>query len=286
MGQQSALGGAGQGVRRVLSLIIPASNEAAWIGRCLEAVAWSDPVPGGLEVIVVANGCRDDTAAVARGFDGRIAGLRVLDLAQGSKPGALNAGDAVAQGGIRAYLDADCVLAPGVLAALAAALQGAAPRYAGATPVVPRPASAVTRAYGRFWQRLPFARTVAPGYGLYAVNAAGRARWGAFPAIIADDSYVRLQFAPAERVQVAPTYDWPMVEGFGALTRVRRRQDQGMRELAAVYPELLRNEAKPRLSLAQLAALALRDPAGFAAYAAVSLAVRLRPAGASFVRGR
>ncbi len=100
----------------MLSLIIPASNEEAWIGRCLQAVADSAPVPGGLEVIVVANGCRDHTATVARGFAGRVPGLQVLELAQGSKPAALNAGDAAANGPLRAYLDADCVLSPPVLA--------------------------------------------------------------------------------------------------------------------------------------------------------------------------
>ncbi len=62
--------------------------------------------------------------------------------------------------------------------------------------MIPPARSALTRAYARFWQRLPFNRTVAPGYGLYAVNAAGRARWEAFPAIISDDTFVRLQFTP------------------------------------------------------------------------------------------
>jgi glycosyltransferase involved in cell wall biosynthesis len=274
----------------VLSVIIPASNEEPWIGRCLRAVLDSEPVPGGAEVVVVANGCRDGTADVARGFAGAAAargwGFAVLDLAEGSKPGALNAGDAVAKGAMRAYLDADCVVAPGVFAALAVALAAEAPRYAGAVPVVPRPRSAVTRAYARFWQCLPFARMKAPGYGLFAVNAAGRARWGAFPRLISDDTFVRLQFKPEERVQVPEGYDWPMAEGFAALVRVRRRQDAGVRELAAQCPGLMAREGKARLGPLTLAILALRDPAGFAVYAAVSLAVRLRPGDGGFTRGR
>lgn len=270
----------------MLSLIIPASNEAEWIGACLEAVAASDPVPGGFEVVVVANGCRDATAEVARGYAGRLPGLRVLELVEGSKPLALTAGDAVASGAVRAYLDADCVVSPGVLAALAAALAGNGPLYGGATPVIPKARSALTRAYGRFWQRLPFARSVAPGYGLYAVNLAGRARWGEFPQIISDDSFVRLQFSPEERVQVAPTYLWPMVEGWAALVRTRRRQDRGVQELAALHPEVMGREAKAALTLPKLAGLALRDPVGFATYAAVSAAVRLRRGASGFTRGR
>ena len=271
----------------MLSVIIPASNEEGWIGRCLAAVLASDPVPGGAEVIVVANGCRDHTAAAARagpvppGWQ-----VTVIERAEGSKPGALDAGDAAARGNARAYLDADCVVSPPLLAQLAAALNRPAAAYAGGTPVIPRAASALTRAYARFWQRLPFARSPAPGFGLYAVNAAGRARWGTFPRLISDDTFVRLHFTPAERHQVPAPYDWPMVEGFAALVRTRRRQDAGVRELAALHPGLMANEGKARLTPGALTALALQDPAGFAAYAAVSATVRLRPGDGSFTRGR
>ncbi len=275
-------------MRRLLSVIIPASNEAAFIGPCLRAILASHPVNA--EVIVVANGCRDATADVARGFaDAAMARgwqMVVLDLAAGSKPGALNAGDAVARGDARLYLDADVIISPDVLPQIDAALARPQPTYVGATPRIPRAQSATTRAYARFWQTLPFARSTAPGFGLFAVNAAGRARWGEFPAIIADDTFVRLQFAPAERVQVAARYDWPMIEGFVALTRVRRRQDAGMAEIAAHYPALLAQEGKARLGPLGLLSRALRDPVGFATYAAVSLAVRLRKGGAGFSRGR
>nr|WP_240335535.1 glycosyltransferase family 2 protein [Pseudotabrizicola algicola] len=271
-----------------MSVIIPASNEAGYIGDCLRHLCASDaPV---VQVIVVANGCRDATADVARaalaahlpqGWSGE-----VLELAQGSKPVALNAGDAAAVHPLRVYLDADVTVSPGLLSALGAALAGDAPRYASGTPVIPRARSAVTRAYARFWQRLPFNRTAAPGYGLFAVNAAGRARWGAFPAIISDDTFVRLQFAPEERVQVPAPYHWPMIEGFAALVRVRRRQDAGVRELQALHPGLMAREGKPPLGRAALLRLALADPAGFATYAAVSLAVRTKRGDTAFTRGR
>lgn len=275
-------------MRGLLSIIIPASNEEAFIGPCLVALLASDAVVA--EVIVVANGCLDRTADVARGFAAQMAargwGFAVLDLGHGSKPGALNAGDAIAQGDVRAYVDADIVVTPPVMAQLLAALAGDAPRYAGATPRIPPAKSGVTRAYARFWQSLPFACSVAPGFGLYAVNAAGRARWGQFPAIISDDTFVRLQFTPAERVQVPGRYDWPMIEGFAALTRVRRRQDAGMAELAALHPDLLAHEGKGRLGLGGLLVRAMRDPVGFGVYAAVSLAVRMKRGGAGFTRGR
>ena len=273
----------------MLSVIIPAANEADLIARCLRALIASHPVPGGAEVVVVANGCRDATAARATEMQPLAAkagwALTVLDLAEGGKPLALNAGDGVACGEMRAYLDADVVVSPALMAQLVQALVVPQARYASGTPVIPRPRSAVSRAYARFWQRLPFAQSPAPGYGLFAVNAAGRARWAAFPALISDDTFVRLHFAPMERVQTPARYDWPMIEGFGPLVRVRRRQDAGVAEIARLYPDLPARDGKARLTAAHLLRLALADPAGFATYAAVTLSVRLKR-GSGWTRGR
>lgn len=271
----------------MLSVIIPASNEAVYIGACLTALFASGPI--GAEVIVVANGCRDSTAKVARGFADQAAaagwGFSVIDLAEGGKPNAINQGEAAARGTIFAYLDADVRVSPALMGQLIAALQTDAPTYATGTAHIPRAKTAITRAYARVWQRLPFARSNAPGYGLFAVNAAGRALWGQFPDIISDDTFVRLHFTPAQRLQTPALYDWPMIEGFTALTRVRRRQDAGVAEIAKAYPGLMANDSKGVLAKGDLIGMALRDPLGFAVYAGVSLAVRLRPNG-GWTRGR
>lgn len=270
----------------MLSVIIPASNEEAYIGACLTALFAS--TLGG-EAIVVANGCRDATAELARSFarQAHIAGwsLTVLVLPQGGKPNALNHGDSVARYDLRVYLDADVQVSAEVMGQLLRALDTTEPTYATATAQIPRPQSVVTRAYARFWQKLPFAQSNAPGYGLFAVNAVARARWGEFPAIISDDTFVRLQFQPHERVQVAAHYDWPMIEGFAALIRVRRRQDAGVAEIDRLYPGLLAREGKAALGKKRLLGLAVADPIGFAAYAAVSVAVRLKR-GNGWTRGR
>lgn len=274
----------------LLSVILPASNEAAYIGPCLSALFASAPVPGGAEVIVVANGCRDDTAARAKGFGAlaQAAGwhLTVLNREEGGKIASLNAGDAVARGGMRAYLDADVVVSPDLMAQIVRVLSHHAPRYTSGRPEIPRAKSAVTRAYARFWQALPFANSAAPGYGLFAVNAAGRARWDTFPEIISDDTYVRLQFTPSERIGCPATYSWPMIEGFAALVRVRRRQDAGVTQIAERFPGILAREGKHRLGISGLIQRAVSDPIGFAVYAAVSLAVKARRGGSDWVRGR
>lgn len=270
-----------QADRPAVSVIVPASNEAALIGGCLSALLGSSGLgDGAVEVIVVANGCRDDTAAVARGFHAGFAArgwrLAVIERVQGGKPGALNAGDAAAIGAVRVYLDADVTVAPALLAQLVQALDTEAPRYASGTVQIAAE-GAISRAYARVWRRVPFMRDVVPGCGLFAVNAAGRARWGAFPQIISDDIYVRLQFLPGERIGVAAPYRWPIAEGWRNLVKVRRRQNAGVDEIAARFPALTGNDDKPPFALRDKLALALGDPLGFAVYAGVALAVRLTP---------
>ncbi|MEL7299505.1 MAG: glycosyltransferase [Pseudomonadota bacterium] len=274
-----------------LSVIIPAQNEAGYIGRCLAALAAQRMGRLRGEVIVSANACTDGTVREARALAPHLAAagweIRILERAEPGKPGALNAADAVARGATRIYLDADVILDPAMVAALHMALATEAPRYASGTLEVAEARSWVTRHFSATWQRLPFMASTAPGAGLFAVNRAGRARWGAFPDIISDDGFARLSFGPEERVQVAASYSWPLVEGFRGLVRVRRRQDAGMRELARRYPGMLANEGKSPLGARDHARLFAAGPVSYAVYAFVILAVRLGgPGRAHWVRGR
>ncbi len=134
--------------------------------------------------------------------------------------------------------------------------------------------------------RLPFVQGGAVGAGLFAVNAAGRARWGDWPAIISDDTFARVNFSPAERTEVPAAYHWPMVEGLRNLIRVRRRQDAGVEEVYRHYPQLRDNEGKRPVTPRDLPRLALAAPLGLAVYLAVHLAVRARPGGSDWTRGR
>jgi glycosyltransferase involved in cell wall biosynthesis len=262
-----------------LAVIIPAHDEAGFIGPCLDALAASEEPGCPVAVIVAANGCGDGTVAEARARAGVLAArgwrLAVLDLPGDGKTAALNAAEAWLGPGIRVYLDADVRVSPPLIAALAAALDRPEPAYASGRPRIPPPRSALSRAYARFWQRLPFVAEGVPGFGVFAVNAAGRARWGAFPAIIGDDIFVRQSFRAAERQAVPAAYDWPLSEGLAALVRVRRRQDAGNRELAARFPGLPGLAEPTAPGRRRLLRLVLGDPAGFAAYAGVALAVRL-----------
>ena len=273
-----------------LSVIIPASNEEQYIDRCLAALLAQDAAAGVVQVVVAANGCHDRTVQGARrhadAFAARGWVLDVLDIAEGGKANALNRAEAVAQEGARVFLDADVICDPALLGQLRQALATEAPRYATGTLQVARAKSAVTRAYARLWTRLPFVQGGAVGAGLFAVNPAGRARWGAFPAIISDDTFVRLNFAPEERIEVPARYHWPMIEGFSGLVRVRRRQDAGVTEVRRLYPALCAHESTARLTPARIARLFLTVPVGFITYALVHVAVRLGRHDKTWTRGR
>lgn len=246
----------------MLTVIIPSHNEENRIQSCLDAIVGQTGLPAGhgIQVIVAANGCDDQTVALAQakraameaaGFD-----LLVLDIAQGNKMNALNEAEAVAVYQSRVFLDADVHIGPGMLAEMAVLLAEDAPVYASGSVRISRPTSIISRAYAKVWTNMPFVRDGVPGIGLYAVNAKGRARWAAFPPIIADDRFVRLQFAPHERRKTQATHDWPLPEGFANLVNVRHRWREGNIELAEKYPALLANDSEVNASGRNLPLLA------------------------------
>lgn len=271
------------------SIIIPAHDEAGYIDAVLDSLLAQDHA-GPAEIIVVPNGCKDDTAERARAriaaFAARGWTLRVEELASGGKIGALNHGDACASHGMRLYLDADLRLSPRLIGRMVQALDTDQPRYAGGKLVVAPATSRISHLYARFWQKLPFVAGNVTGAGQWGVNAAGRARWGRFPQIISDDTFARLQFTPHERILIDEPFEWPIVEGFGPLVRVRRRQDRGVAEIAERFPELLPRQGHVSPGRRELIGLALADPVGFAVYAAVALAVRMGRNDQDWARGR
>ncbi len=90
------------GVAPRVSVVIPALNEAANLGRCLAGVH-SQVVPP-TEVIVVDNGSTDGTAAAARSH-----GARVVHEPVRGRARARNAGIRRARGALLVFLDADCL---------------------------------------------------------------------------------------------------------------------------------------------------------------------------------
>lgn len=274
------------------TIIIPANNEQAYLGGCLDAILASDPAPQAVHVVVAANACTDDTVPLAQArlaaFQKKGWTLDVLNLPQPGKLNALNEADKHATHGPRIYLDADVIMTPPLLMQLIEKLQQSDPAYASGTLRIKPTGGPIWHAYAKFWASVPFMSQGVPGCGLFAVNDAGRQKWGKFPDIISDDTYVRLLFKPEERYSVQASYDWPIVSGFRRLVKVRRRQDRGVAEIEERFPELLKNDDKLPMGTKGLLVRLARNPLGFVAYCSVAMAVRFMPAPseAGWARGR
>ena len=104
-----------------VTLIIPAHNEAARLSGTIAAYsgALDAAYPGGHEIIVVANGCSDATAEIARGLQSHIPALRVLDVPEGiGKGGAILEGFRAALSPVVLFADADLATSPASLLGL------------------------------------------------------------------------------------------------------------------------------------------------------------------------
>jgi glycosyltransferase involved in cell wall biosynthesis len=177
------------------TVIIPAHNEAAVIGRTLESLA-PLAASGRIEVIVACNGCTDGTADIARGF----AGVRVLEVSAASKTEALNASDESASLWPRLYLDADIEITPQTLWLLFERL--AQPDALSARPSFrydTAGAAALVKIYYRARNRMPSLTSHLWGAGAYALSKRGHARFTKFPAVTADDVFVDSLFSPTEK---------------------------------------------------------------------------------------
>ena len=109
-----------------LSLIIPAHNEAPRLEPTLSV--YSDALRArygdSFEIIVVANSCSDDTAAIARGMLPAVPQIRVLDIPEAiGKGGAVLAGFRSARGARVLFADADAATLPQSLLDLADRLE-------------------------------------------------------------------------------------------------------------------------------------------------------------------
>jgi len=100
-----------------VSIIIPVHNGGRAFIRCLKALLYSRTQPD--EIIVVANGCRDRSAEIAR-----LSGAQVIDLSQAVGPAAArNAAAGKARGDLLFFVDADVALHPESLGTVRALFQ-------------------------------------------------------------------------------------------------------------------------------------------------------------------
>lgn len=97
----------------LVSVIVPAYNEAVVITNCVESILRSRYLL--LEVLLVDDGSTDSTAEIMAGLAAQYDRVRFLSQANAGKGAALNTGIAAAQGEILMFVDADGIFAPDTL---------------------------------------------------------------------------------------------------------------------------------------------------------------------------
>lgn len=260
------------------SVLIPAHQEEAVIGRCLGHLL-QDAAEGEFEVIVVANGCSDATAEAATAAARRLrARILVVELDVPSKSAALARAETLATAWPRVYLDADVACPTQSLRALVGAVENS--RLELAVPerrLELTAASWITRAYYETWSELPWVRELLSGRGCYVLSRRGRNRFGPFPEVIADDLFVTMAVPAGLRrvVTGAPVWIYPPAD-VGSLLRVRSRVFAGNAAL-----QYANSAPRPRdgHSGRRVLAATLRQPScwrRFAVYAVVTAAAKTR----------
>lgn len=266
----------------MVSVVVPAHNEGRVIARLLGRLVPAAPAgdlagPGGLDIIVVANGCTDDTAEVAGSFGPPV---RVLSIPVASKRDALLAGDQAARDFPRIYVDADVELGAPDIQALGAALSRPGALACGPgrdLDLAGRPW--LVRWYYAVWERLPEVRSGLFGRGVIGLSEAGHARVAGLPPLLADDLVASLAFAPGERVIVpAARVVVHTPRTARDLLRRRVRATMGVNQLAAAEgaPESTAR-TRPRDLLAMIRAQPLTAPQ-VAVFLAVAVLARRQAA--------
>jgi len=215
--------------------VIPAHNEESVISRCLSQLT-SDEYASQLQIIVVCNGCSDNTDQVAS----RFSGIEVVSIETASKIAALNAGDQYAKHFPIAYVDADIKVTGKdlILAAseLSDTVQVVAPRMC----IELTGSSWLVRSFYNIWMQLPyFSARHMVGSGVFILSEKGRSRFGLFPNLISDDGYVRSLFDNTERKTVSKSsFTVYAPKDIKSLLKIKTRVRMGNMQVMQLYPDL------------------------------------------------
>lgn len=184
------------------SVVIPAHNEAATIGRNLRALR-AGTLNEDLDVVVVCNGCTDRTAEVARLADPH---ARVIEIEKPSKVEAVRVGNAATDVFPRIHLDADIELSGADALALLAPITRDRVLATAPQRDVPRTGcSRWVRWYYDVWEALPQVEEGLFGRGVVVLSEQAQARVDALPRLMSDDLGMSDSFDGRERRVVPGT---------------------------------------------------------------------------------
>jgi hypothetical protein len=220
----------------MISIIVTARNEAADLRRCLNALldgAASDE----LEIIVVCNGCDDETLGVARELSPAV---RVIEIEASSRAHALNVADRAASAFPRFYIQAGVICRLTSIRRMAKQLcEGSALAVAPPTRMKLHEGSGVVRQFYEIAERLPSHLDGLHGSGVFGLSRAGKERFAEFPEVVAIEEFISASLAADQFIRLEGTRSWVTAPAtFTALLAAQTKQIRGVNQLRALDPSV------------------------------------------------
>lgn len=198
------------------------------------------------QIIVVCNGCSDGTEQVVRDDFPQV---HCLSISQASKALAIRHAESFNPGFPRLYLDADIGMnMKDVDRLIELGRESKKPRLIIPASVInTKKSSNWVKSFYHVWYLTPHVQRSGYGAGAYLINHAARARFGLWPELMADDTFIRQRFEVNEiyiekniKVKVnAPRTLWSLI-------KVKTRTKYGNIELSAYNAKFTHDtSAKP-----------------------------------------
>ena len=252
------------------TILIPAHNEATVIARTLRPLC-DLAEAGTIALIVIANGCNDDTAEVAFVT---CPAAQILQTETAGKTNALNLGMERAHPGLPVVcLDADLELTAAAALALIVAIESGALAAVGQMRVDSSLASGVVQAYQRAWARNPYFAKGKFG-GVFALAPAVTRALFPLPHVTGDDEFLRRSI-DADHIAIVPECEFTAQSPrtLKSLFATRKRALRGARQVQRLG--LANPVSNTALSMLQASLSQPRALLDLAVFAAIGLAVRL-----------
>ena len=191
-----------------------------------------------MDVIVVANGCDDNTSNLVKQFSQSIhqtaIKIHLLESPCASKTHAINMAESCIQGDFIIYLDADVILSNDAVEMMVTSLSSFSPLIVSPKPIFIKPKSTLSKIFLYVFSNFPPMNDDVVGMGCYAINRCARRRWLDFPDLIADDAFVCAHFEQHERVLLKQTYFITTFPESDKIINVLSRWHRGNMALASI----------------------------------------------------
>ncbi|MCE2572800.1 glycosyltransferase family 2 protein [Motilimonas eburnea] len=211
----------------MLTVVIPAYNEANCIEQTLSE--YEELVGDRLEVIVIPNGCDDNTADIVRNH---FSNMRMVELTEGSKIAAINKGIELASHSHIMIQDADVVISKSDVAKILAFIQTTVYLFASPLTRVIEDSNFWVRKYYRFLKVTPAYRAGMVNSGVYLLSPKAIEKLGNLPRVIADDGYVKGVLGPENVTKINDCFSVVKTpKNLWSLIKIKTRSKLGNLEL-------------------------------------------------------